>query len=83
MSSLHLGQIQVTKDAERAERSVAIPVMVSRLLLQWQGRRPVCLIRAGLQVEETDDIARHHLVGFVGGNTSEVLVDDRVRMRVL
>ena len=83
MSSFHLGQIQVTKDAERTERSVAIPVMVSRLLLRWQGRRPVWLIRAGLQVEEADDIARHHLVGLVGGNADEVLVDDRVRVRVL
>jgi hypothetical protein len=82
MSSFHRGQIQVTKDAERAECSVAIPVLVS-LLLRWRSRRPVYLIRAGLQVEEPADISRHHLVGFVGGNAREVLVDDGVRVRVL
>lgn len=82
-SSFHLGQIQITKDGEHVERSVALPVLVSLLLLRWQGRQPVCLIRAGLQVEEPDDISRHHLVGFVGGNAREVLVDDGVRVRVL
>lgn len=82
-SSFHLGQIQITKDAEHVERSVALPVLVSLLLLRWQGRQPVCLIRAGLQVEEPNDISRHHLVGFVGGNAREVLVDDGVRVRVL
>src|SRR6266850_4130326 len=45
-SSFHLGQIQVTKDAEHVERSVVLPVLVSLLLLRWQGRQPVCLIRA-------------------------------------
>jgi hypothetical protein len=81
-SSFHLRQVQVTKDAEHVERSVALPVVVSVLLLRWQGRQPVWLIRAGLQVEEPDDICRHHLVGFVGGNAREVLVDDGVRVRV-
>src|SRR2546426_8430727 len=51
-SSFHLGQMQVTKDAEHVECSVALPALVSVLLLRWQGRQPVCLIRAGLQVEE-------------------------------
>ena len=82
-SSFHLGQMQVTKDAEHMERIVALPVPVSALLLRWLGRQLVCLIRAGLQAEEPDDISRHHLVGFVGGNAREVLVDDGVRVRVL
>jgi hypothetical protein len=82
-SSFHLGQIQVTKDAEPVERSVALPVLVSLLLLRWRGRQPLCLIRAGLQAEEPNDISRHHLVSFVGGNAREVLVDDGVRVRIL
>jgi len=55
------------------ERSVVLPVLVSLLLLRWQARQPVCLIRAGLQVEEPDDISRHHLVGFVGGDAVKFL----------
>jgi hypothetical protein len=82
-SSFHLRQIQVTRDAEHVERSVALPVLVFPLLLRWRGRQPLCLIRAGLQVEEPNDISRYHLVGFVRGNAREVLVDDGVRVRIL
>jgi hypothetical protein len=77
------GKIQVAKDAKHMKRVVALPVSVSVLLLRWRGRQPVCLIRAGLQAEESDDISRHHLVGFIGGNAREVLVDDGVRVRIL
>jgi hypothetical protein len=34
-SSFHLRQVQVTKDAEHVEHSVALPILVSVLLLRW------------------------------------------------
>ena len=38
---------------------------------------------ARLQVEELDDIPRHHPGRFIGGHAREVRLDDPVRVRVL
>ena len=37
-SGLHLGQMQVTKEAERVHRSVALSVLASLLLVRLYGR---------------------------------------------
>jgi hypothetical protein len=45
--------------------------------------RLVCLICPALQVEEPDDIPRHHLISLVGGHAREVLGDNGMRVWVL
>jgi hypothetical protein len=41
-SGLHWGQMQVTKEKERVQRAMLLPVMTYVLLLRWYGKEEKC-----------------------------------------
>jgi Transposase DDE domain len=64
-SGLHLGQMQVTKEAERVTRSVALSVVASLLLVRLYGpdealRKEWSLFK--LKERFTEDVAQEHMV---------------------
>lgn len=64
-SGLHLGQMQVTKEAERVARSVALPVVAYLLLIRLYGHDALLAPEGSLfklKARFTEDVVQEHVI---------------------